>query len=59
VFDHVDSDNAETGRPLCKTVQIAAVPGYVLCKDGDVDAPATDQELAQIKSYLEGGFFYE
>ena len=59
VFDHVDIDNAETGRPLCKTVQIAAVPGYVLCKDGDVDAPATDQELAQIKSYLEGGFFYE
>lgn len=59
IFDHVDVDNAESGRPLCKTVQIAAVPGYVLCKDGDVDAPATDQELAQIKSYLEGGFFYE
>lgn len=59
VFDHVDIDNAETGRPLCKTVQIASVPGYVLCKDGDVDAPATDQELAQIKAYLEGGFFYE
>lgn len=59
VFDHVDIDNAESGRPLCKTVQISSVPGYILCKDGDVDAPATDQELAQIKSYLEGGFYYE
>ena len=59
VFDHVDIDNAESGRPLCETVTLSTIPGYILCKEGDVDAPATDQELAQIKSYLEGGFFYE
>ena len=59
VFDHVDIDNAESGRPLCQTVTLSSIPGYILCKEGDIDAPATEQELAQIKSYLEGGFFYE
>lgn len=59
VFDHVDVDNAESGRPLCKTVQLSGIPGFILCKEGDVAAPATDQELAQIASYLTGGFFYE
>lgn len=59
VFDHVAIDNAESGRPLCNTVQLSSIPGFILCKEGDVAAPATDQELAQISSYLTGGFFYE
>ena len=59
VFDHVDIDNAESGRPLCQTVTLSSIPGYILCKEGDLEAPATEAELAQIEAYLTGGFFYE
>lgn len=57
---HADEDPAEVGYPLCKTKTINTLSGYVQCKDGDIaDSIATEAELMQVKSYLEGGFFYE
>lgn len=56
---HVPEDVAEQGQPLCKIKTLNTLSGYILCRDGDVQAPATIQELAQIKAYLEGGFYYE
>lgn len=55
----VDDDNAHHGRPLCTHGQLSNYPGYLLILNGDVEAVATSEELNQIKSYLEGGFYYE
>lgn len=55
----VDEDNTEKGKPLCKVRTISDLTGYILCADGEVEAPATDGELKQIESYLTRGFFYE
>lgn len=57
--DVVDDDNAEYGRPLCKIRQISTLPGFVLCADGEISAAVTAGELAEIESFLTGGFFYE
>lgn len=55
----VDDDNTEYGRPLCQIRQISTLPGYVLCADGEISAAVTAGELAEIESFLTGGFFYE
>lgn len=59
VMAHVDTDPVEAGYPLCLVKTINTLSGFVKCRDGDIDAPATSEELAQIESYLTGGFFYE
>ena len=57
---HVDEDPAEKGYPLCESVQISTLSGFIMCQDGDIQsAIAYAPELAEVKSYLEGGFFYE
>lgn len=59
-LSHVDQDPIENGRPLCRVEMISNLTGgYVLCRDGDIEAPCTDGELEQISQYLTGGFFYE
>lgn len=59
-FDPVDQDPVELGYALCETRQINTLSGYVKVQDGDITSlTATDSELMQVKSYLEGGFFYE
>ena len=55
----VDEDKDHHGRPLCKLRKISTLSGYVQVMDGDILAPATLGELTQIKTFLEGGFFYE
>lgn len=60
ILHHVDTDPAELGYPLCEIRQIDTLSGYVKVQDGDITSlTATDSELVQVKSYLEGGFFYE
>ena len=58
-YRQTEMDNADKGRPLCKVKQISAVPGYLICSDPHISAPATDDELHTIEGYMEGGFFYE
>ena len=59
VMYHTQLDVAEIGRPLCRIRTISTLSGYIECRDGELEAPATQDELAAIKSYLTGGFFYE
>lgn len=59
IFKHTDVDITEAGRPLCETAAINSLSGFVQCRDGDIQAPATAAELSEIESYLTGGFFYE
>ena len=54
-----DEDKTLLGRPVCQHLQISTLSGYILVEDGDIDIAATVGESSQIKSYLEGGFFYE
>ena len=58
-FLPVADDPTHNGRPLCQVRRVSSLPGYQLIQDGDVEAPATSEELRMIRSYLEGGFFYE
>lgn len=58
-FSIADEDLAHNGRPLCKIRTPAALGGFMTVLDGDISAPATDAELSEIRSYLEGGFYYE
>lgn len=58
-FYPVDEDNANAGRPLCEIRQLSTLPGYQLIMDGDVNIAGTAGEQAMIKSYLEGGYYYE
>lgn len=55
----VDEDNARLGRPLCQIKTLSTIPGFIQVAEGDVDCEATLAEKATIKSYLEGGFYYE
>lgn len=54
-----EEDIQHRGRPLCQRRRIDTLSGYVLCADVEVSIPCTSQEAEQIKSYMEGGFFYE
>lgn len=58
-YEYPELDITEQGRPLCKIKTISSLSGFILCRDGDVEAPARDSELAQIAAFLTGGFFYE
>lgn len=54
-----DLDIAERGRPLCQSVQLNTLSGYVLCADGEVEVEATEEEHRELEAFLTGGFFYE
>lgn len=54
-----DEDVQHRGRPLCELKKVSTIPGFIQVADGDITAPCTAAELSKIKSYLEGGFFYE
>lgn len=58
--DIVDEDNNLFGRPLCKTRTPAALGGYMVAQSGAcIASGATQQEKEQIRSFVEGGFYYE
>lgn len=59
-YDPVDQDPTEQGYALCEMRTLNTLSGYIKVVDGDITSfTATDSELVQVKSYLEGGFFYE
>lgn len=55
----VDDNNEDHGRPLCKRVQLATIPGYIMVENPDIALAATAEEIDSVKSYLKNGFFYE
>ena len=55
----VDEDINKIGRPLCKIKTINELTGFVMCRNSHVNISCTDSERSAIKSYMDGGFFYE
>lgn len=58
-YNIADEDNADKGRPLCKTKELSTLPGYQLISHADIAIAGTSEENSAIKNYLESGYFYE
>lgn len=55
-----DEDLAHRGRPLCTTVQLNTLSGFIQVADGDISiAGVTAYEQSMIIAFLTSGFFYE
>ncbi len=52
-------DDTHNGRPLMQTRTISTLSGFVMVQKGDVPIAGTSQEADEIRSLLEGGFYYE
>lgn len=52
-------NNAEWGKPLCRTKQLNTIPGFIQCADADFEISCTAPERSAIADYLTGGFYYE
>lgn len=55
----VNEDIEHFGRPYCKKSKLNLLPGYILCKDADVEIAGTSGEIQAVNDFLNGGFFYE
>ena len=58
-YEVVDAMNTEQGRPLCEEKTLSTLSGYCLCANAEVIAPATEEELKKINTYLNSGFYIE
>ena len=58
-FRPIADDNTHNGRPLCAKRVINTLSGYVIVQDGDVSINGTSAEDAEIRQYLETGFYYD
>ena len=58
-FRPIADDNTHNGRPLCAKRVLNTLSGYILVQDGDVAIDGTSTEDAQLRQYLETGFYYE
>lgn len=55
-----DDDNTNQGRPLMEVKTINTLSGYLKVENAEIAiADATAGEITQIKTYLEGGLYYE
>ena len=60
IFVYVtDADTVHNGRPLMQTRTISTLSGFIIVQKGDVPIAGTSQEADEIRSLLEGGFYYE
>ena len=58
-FRPIADDNTHNGRPLCAMRTLNTLSGYMIIQDGDVAINGTSAEDAQVRQYLETGFYYE
>ena len=59
-FEPCEEDNTHFGRPLCEQRTLSGLSGFCQVADGsEAQTRATPVEKAEIKSYLEGGFYIE
>ena len=58
-FRPIADDNTHNGRPLCAVRTLNTLSGYMIIQDGDVAINGTSTEDAQVRNYLETGFYYE
>lgn len=59
IYEPVEEDITEQGRPLCKTDVVGIYTGYVLLADGDLPIEGTPEEKRELAALLTGGFFNE
>lgn len=52
-------DNTHLGRPLCVRGTVSSYPGYMEVENADINFACNYSELTEIKSFMEGGFYYE
>ena len=52
-------NNTEFGKPLCETVTLNTLSGYIKCGDGDISLDAFAEEAEEVSNYLTAGFYYE
>lgn len=55
----VSEDRQQLGRPLCAVRILKNIPGYILCRNADVNISCFEQERSLIGQFLVTGFFYE
>lgn len=55
----VDTDSVRYGRPLCEIETLSSLSGYTLCSNASLSISCTDNELTEIESLLNGGFYIE
>lgn len=55
----VTEDNTRKGRPLCEIKTINTLTGFIQVDKADVDIATMEGEQNEIRSYMEGGFYYE
>ena len=58
-YEIVDEYNTDIGRPLCKPKVINTLSGYIACENAEISLNATQNEIEEVQSYLNNGFFYE
>lgn len=59
-FEPCEESNNMFGRPLCEPRTLSGLTGFCQVANGDnAQTRATPSEKAEIKSYLEGGFYIE
>lgn len=58
-FRPISDDNTHNGRPLCAKRVLNTLSGYMIIQDGDVAINGTSREDAELRNYLETGFYYE
>lgn len=60
VFQYIASENLpDKGRPLCERKKLNTLSGYMQISDADIDVPCTVTEIAEIRGFMYGGFYYE
>ena len=55
----VDTDPTRYGRPLCEIETLSSLSGYTLCSNASLSLSCSDNELTEIESLLNGGFYIE
>ena len=55
----VAEDNTRKGRPLCMIKTLNTLSGFIQIDKADINIIAMESENKEIKSYMEGGFYYE
>lgn len=55
----VNEDLSHKGRPLCQTVTINTLSGFVLCSDAHAELNCFASEREEIANFMNTGFYYE
>lgn len=58
-YEAVAEDVDHRGKPLCKTVKINTLNGYIMASDAHIEIGGSIEEANRIINYMNGGFYYE